>query len=107
MLQPYTFKAQHRKGSQNANADALSRLSLNYLHFVLEKEEGNVTGKCAEDIADQVEDFQQVDQNKRRFFYLRIFLLQLQYQLFNPTSFSFYHRLVLHISHSTPKKTNA
>ena len=62
MLQPYTLTVQHRKGSQNANADALSHLLLNYPHFVLEKEEGNVTGDCAEQIADQAEDCQQVDQ---------------------------------------------
>ena len=31
MLQTYTFTVQHRKGSQNANTDALSHLPLNYL----------------------------------------------------------------------------
>ena len=40
------------KGSQNANADALSRLQLNYPHSLPEKGEGNMTGVCAEDIAD-------------------------------------------------------
>ena len=35
-LQPFNFTVGHQKGSDNANADALSRL----LHFVQKKEEG-------------------------------------------------------------------
>ena len=50
MLQPYTFTVQHRKGSQNTNADALSCLPLNYPHFMLEKGGENVTGECAEEL---------------------------------------------------------
>ena len=41
-LQPYTFSVQHRRGQDNANADALSRLDTTP-HFVPEKEGGNVT----------------------------------------------------------------
>ena len=37
LLQQYNFTVEHRKGRQNANTDALSRL-----HFVPEKEEENV-----------------------------------------------------------------
>ena len=39
-LQPFNFTVQHRKGQANATADALSRLDS--LHFVQEKEGGNV-----------------------------------------------------------------
>ena len=35
-LQPFNFTVNHRKGSDNANADALSRLP----HFMQKKEEG-------------------------------------------------------------------
>jgi hypothetical protein len=37
LLQPFNFIVEHRKGQQNAKADALSRL-----HYVPEKEGGNV-----------------------------------------------------------------
>ena len=54
-LQPYTFEIYHRKGRDNANADALSRLSGKVKTdqcFTLEIEGGsNVTDK----LADQVE----------------------------------------------------
>ena len=45
-LQPYTFEIQHRKGQDNANADALSRLPGKVKTdqcFALEKEGSNVT----------------------------------------------------------------
>ena len=47
MLQPYNFTVQHRKNSQNANADALSRLPMNNPCFALKNEEGNVTGELS------------------------------------------------------------
>ena len=65
MLQSYTFTIQVRKGSQNANADVLSRLpELPALCVTEVVRECN--RKCAEEIADQVEDCQQVDQNKKK-----------------------------------------
>ncbi len=44
LLQPYNFTVQHRKGRNNANADALSRLELDTLspHFMPGEEGGNV-----------------------------------------------------------------
>ena len=42
ILQPYTFVVEHKKGRDNANADALSRLDDDTLHKVPEKEGGNV-----------------------------------------------------------------
>ena len=45
-LQPYTFEIQHRKGRDNANADALSRLPGKVKTdqcFALKKKESNVT----------------------------------------------------------------
>ena len=42
ILQPYTFVVEHKKGRDNANADALSRLDDDTLHKVPEKERGNV-----------------------------------------------------------------
>ena len=38
-VQPFNFTVQHRKGSDNANADALLR----FLHFLQKKKGGNVT----------------------------------------------------------------
>ena len=43
-LQPYAFTVEHRKGSENGNADALSRLDTP--HFVLEKEGEDVKIDC-------------------------------------------------------------
>ena len=43
-LQPYTFTVTHRKGCENANADALSRISQDPC-FALKMEGGNVTEK--------------------------------------------------------------
>ena len=40
-LQPYTFRVQHRKGQDNANADGLSRLDATP-HFVPERYAGSV-----------------------------------------------------------------
>ena len=40
-LQPYTFRVQHRRGQDNANADDLSRLD-SAPHFVPEREGGSV-----------------------------------------------------------------
>ena len=37
MLQPYTFTVEHKKGRDNANADALSHLDYT-LHYVPKKE---------------------------------------------------------------------
>ena len=73
MLQPYTFTVQHRKGIQNANADALSRLPP---CFALKKGEGSVTDHapqtsqieladhfCAEcDVTETTLDQQEMDQ---------------------------------------------
>ena len=43
-LQPYTFSVQHRRGQDNANADALSRLdTCTTQNFVPDEEGGNVT----------------------------------------------------------------
>uniref|UniRef100_A0A1X7T9B5 Reverse transcriptase RNase H-like domain-containing protein n=1 Tax=Amphimedon queenslandica TaxID=400682 RepID=A0A1X7T9B5_AMPQE len=42
ILQPYTFVVEHKKGRDNANADALSRLEDDTLHKVPEKEGGSV-----------------------------------------------------------------
>ena len=41
MLQPYTFTVEHKKGRDNANADALSHLDYT-LHYVPKKEGGDV-----------------------------------------------------------------
>ena len=41
MLQPYTFTVEHKKGRDNANADALSLLDYT-LHYVPKKEGGDV-----------------------------------------------------------------
>ena len=41
MLQPYTFTVEHKKGRDNANADALSHLDYN-LHYMPKKEGGDV-----------------------------------------------------------------
>ena len=43
ILQPFTFTVQHRKGSENANADTLSRLPVHDPCFALKNEGGNVT----------------------------------------------------------------
>ena len=45
MLQPNNLTVQHRKGGQNTNDDALSRLPMNNPCFTIKKEEGNVTGE--------------------------------------------------------------
>jgi phospholipid-translocating ATPase len=54
LLQPYNFTVQHRKGTQNGNADALSRLPI---CSALEKGEGIVE----DHLEDQFEDHYETD----------------------------------------------